>query len=868
MKLKKLAAGVLAAVVAVTSAVVTPIIVTAEDTVEPLWSESTSLYIDNSMLEISDLSAVTEVVANVTYTNCGEWSNGGVYVNCDGASTTYFGTGTQTVGGMTADTATDVSVNVTVSNWMQVTVSEYGGGTLVVNSITFKDANGTVLDTYIPEASEKTLNAFTYTFGNSDFEFFGNDMSDIAKAVVNLEYSSVNGQWSNGQVYMYADTNANSVSFGVGDQTYGSMVADTPVDVEISGATVTNWFQIGFQEYGGGAVVINSITLYDANDNIITALPVTYATDITLSETTLELKKGDNNALLTATVGPEDATDKTVTWSSSDSDVVSVNTDGTLTALNNGTATITATANGADPDGDPVSASCEITVTNPAQYISLDKTSLELKTGETYTFTVTPTPEDADEYELEWTIIENTPSHDEGVDVISIDENGKVTALNRGSAAVRAAVKGNENVSIECMIIVTSPVTGITFEQETMELIKGDVAGIAFHVAPESANNKKITWSSDDTSVATVDESGNVTATGSGTATITATTEDGGFTATCKVTVTNPIQMIDLTQRSLGIVEGETAELTVITTPTDCDPFEITWSTDDESVATVDENGVITAVAEGSCVIRATVTDEIFIECVVTVTADVVAADGVSLNETEYTLDAVGDTVALVASVTPSDATNQDVTWTSSDPDVATVDEFGIVTAVANGTAVITVTTKDGDYTATCNITVDIAVEETPEAPEETPEAPDVPVAPEAPETEDALDEGTYGDGEYAQLPESEIPEMIYGPVDISDQFISTKAETSATYTDGKLYIYSQYEESDLAQHDSAYIVVKHNNGKALKITTGCAYTRLMEGVEAADNCLYLAFVISNVSNDANDPLYFGNFEWTDIVME
>ena len=709
MKLKKLAAGILAAVVAVTSAVVTPIIVTAEDTVEPLWSESTSLYIDNSMLEISDLSAVTEVVANVTYTNCGEWSNGGVYVNCDGASTTYFGTGTQTVGGMTADTATDVSVNVTVSNWMQVTVSEYGGGTLVVNSITFKDANGTVLDTYIPEASEKTLNAFTYTFGNSDFEFFGNDMSDIAKAVVNLEYSSVNGQWSNGQVYMYADTNANSVSFGVGDQTYGSMVADTPVDVEISGATVTNWFQIGFQEYGGGAVVINSITLYDAKDNIITALPVTYATEITLSKTKLALKKGDNtdNTVLTATVGPEDATDKTVTWSSSDSDVVRVNTDGTLTALNNGTATITATATGADPNGTPVSASCEITVTNPAQYISLDKTSLELKTGETYTFTVTSTPEDADEYELVWTIIENTPSYDEGVNVISVDENGKVTALNPGSAAVRAAVKGNENVSIDCMITVTSPVTGITFEQDTMELIKGDVAGINFNVAPENANNKTITWSSDDTSVATVDESGNVTAVASGTATITATTEDGGFTATCKITVTDP---------------------------------------------------------------------------------------------------------------------ETDVPETDETVDVPETDE-----------------------------TVDVP---------ETDETVDVP------ETEETLDEGTYGDGEFAQLPESEIPEMIYGPVDISDQFISTKAATSATYTDGKLYIYSQYEESKLAQYDSANIVVKHNNGKALKITTGCAYTRLMEGVEAEDGCLYLAFVISGVSDDANDALYFGNFEWTDIVME
>lgn len=742
MKLKKLAAGVLAAVVAVTSVVVTPIVANAtgitlaESVSISGWGNST-INLASEGTPTDDATITITILSDATNTNydsvafkilSSDWQttyDDSVTLAYDStltAGTEYTYSIADDLSGATTIIiqagVTPIEISVSVSAVIaddreELTAAEYDGSPITMTKqYPTWAANGTAQGEYV-----LTIPGITY--GETTVGELKAAYKKINFAGVNYVSDTADAGASAMNYCIYYKTGADALGWGdTGtSSSFGSEVSFIVDSIDKDDSTIIG--EIGLQV---NMIDVNNLPTAVADladgDTFIINPETVYATDITLSETKLALKKGDNteNTVLTATVGPEDATDKTVTWSSSDSNIVRVNTDGTLTAVGNGTATITATANGADPNGTPVSASCEITVTNPAQYISLDEKSLELKTGETYTFTVTSTPEDADEYELVWTIIENTPSYDKGVDVISIDENGKVTALNRGSAAVRAAVKGNENVSIDCMITVTSPVTGITFEQETMELIKGDVAGIAFHVAPESANNTNISWSSDDTSVATVDESGNVTAVASGTATITATTEDGGFTATCKITVTDPETDVPETDETVDVPE-------------------------------------------------------------------------------------TGETV-----------------------DVPETDE-----------------------------TVDVP---------ETGETVDVP------ETEETLDEGTYGDGEFAQLPESEIPEMIYGPVDISDQFISTKAATSATYTDGKLYIYSQYEESKLAQYDSAYIVVKHNNGKALKITTGCAYTRLMEGVEAEDGCLYLAFVISGVSDDANDALYFGNFEWTDIVME
>lgn len=228
---------------------------------------------------------------------------------------------------------------------------------------------------------------------------------------------------------------------------------------------------------------------------------------------------------------------------------------------------------------------------------------------------------------------------------------------------------------------------------------------------PDEATNKAVEWKSDDTSVATVDTSGKVTAVAQGNTTITATAADGsGEKATCSVTVnaaaTVPVESVSLDKTSLELTEGETTRLTATVEPDNATNKNVTWSSSNSAVATVDQNGNVEAVGAGIANITVTTVDQSkTATCEATVTAATVPVTGVTLNKTSTSLY-VGDTETLTATAEPSDATNKNVTWSSDDTSVATVDASGLVTAVAPGTAVITVTTADGGKTATCTVTV------------------------------------------------------------------------------------------------------------------------------------------------------------------
>ncbi len=161
---------------------------------------------------------------------------------------------------------------------------------------------------------------------------------------------------------------------------------------------------------------------------------------------------------------------------------------------------------------------------------------------------------------------------------------------------------------------------------------------------------------------------------------------------------------LDKTEATMKI--GETLTLTATVTPDDATDKSVTWSSSDDKIATVEEDGTVTAVAEGEAVITVKTTDGGYTaECKVTVEKPTVSATGVALDKTEATMK-IGETLTLTATVTPDDATDKSVTWSSSDDKIATVDEDGTVTAVAEGEAVITVKTTDGGYTAECKVTV------------------------------------------------------------------------------------------------------------------------------------------------------------------
>ena len=195
------------------------------------------------------------------------------------------------------------------------------------------------------------------------------------------------------------------------------------------------------------------------------------------------------------------------------------------------------------------------------------------------------------------------------------------------------------------------------------------------------------------------------------TAIITATTTDGTKTATVNVTVTATtvaVKSVSINKRTLSLVEGTSSSTALVATvtPQNATDKTVSWSSDYDNIATV-VDGLVTAQAKGDAIITATTADGTKTATVnVTVTATPVHVTAVSINEATLSLvEGASSSTALVATVTPQNATDDSVIWTSNNPDIATV-VGGQVTALAEGTAIITATTTDGRKTATVNVTV------------------------------------------------------------------------------------------------------------------------------------------------------------------
>ena len=206
-----------------------------------------------------------------------------------------------------------------------------------------------------------------------------------------------------------------------------------------------------------------------------------------------------------------------------------------------------------------------------------------------------------------------------------------------------------------------------------------------------------------------MDANGKVTGVKAGEATITVTTEDGGKTATCKVTVSETsvaVTGVTLNKTELILDTGGSETLTATVAPADATNQKVTWKSDKPEIATVDDNGKVTAVKAGTATVTVTTRDG-----GKTATCRVTVSDR-EIKVTEIiTLAAlaiyVGESKAITATVKPDDATNKELTWTSSDETVATVDATGKVTGKKIGTATITATAQDGSgVSGSCTVTV------------------------------------------------------------------------------------------------------------------------------------------------------------------
>ncbi|MBR2812007.1 MAG: Ig-like domain-containing protein, partial [Solobacterium sp.] len=248
------------------------------------------------------------------------------------------------------------------------------------------------------------------------------------------------------------------------------------------------------------------------------------------------------------------------------------------------------------------------------------------------------------------------------------------------------------------------PVSGLTVSPESVSLHKGESTVITASVIPENATDPTVTFVCGNPEIASVDEEGTVTASTIGETAITVTTVDGGYTASSQIKVIpNPVTEIILDPAEAEMEVGESMPITATVLPENADDKNLSWSSFDESVATV-EDGLVTAVSTGQTLIVAQAANTITASAVITVKEKSILPESISINPPAL-LMTEGDVETLQATISPDNATDKAVIWTSSDEEVVVVDD-GIVTALKAGSAVITAETVNG-LKAECNVTVE-----------------------------------------------------------------------------------------------------------------------------------------------------------------
>lgn len=417
---------------------------------------------------------------------------------------------------------------------------------------------------------------------------------------------------------------------------------------------------------------------------------------------TIKVIKGDSVSL-SAKIIPTDAEDKTITWISSNKSVATVDKNGQVTTHSGGTVTITARVTNTPT----IYAECTIDVRVPVESFVLNKTNVTVLGNETNVLAAIIGPDDATNKKVEWS--------SNNKDVVRVTEDGLLIGLKQGTAIVTAVLRDENGVhTATCKVTVPVSlivdVTGISLNKTSLQLTKGTRETLVATILPADATNTSMVWTSSDKSVALVNSNGRVTALSAGTATITVTSVNGGYTASCKVTVIEEevvkVTGVSLDKISMTLERDQTAKLVATVKPSNSKNKKVSWSSSNLDVVEVDENGKLTAIAPGTAIITVT-TDEggYMSTCAITVSKAKVKVTGISLDRTFITLDK-GNSTQLMAGVLPVNANNNKINWTSSNSNIVTVDENGKLTAVGFGDVVITATTEEGGYSKKCMVTV------------------------------------------------------------------------------------------------------------------------------------------------------------------
>lgn len=270
-------------------------------------------------------------------------------------------------------------------------------------------------------------------------------------------------------------------------------------------------------------------------------------------------------------------------------------------------------------------------------------------------------------------------------------------AVQRGECELTVASEQNPEITETFRVLVIQPVKKIQFEDGKKEVAAGSTLQLTAVCAPDNASITKVTWTSQNPTIATVDENGTVTGLKKGNAKITATATDGSRTAgSVIVRVTQPVTKITVKTPEIQVTVGKTAQAKATAMPDTASDRKLVWSSSDETIATVNSYGVITGRKAGTCIVTCASNSNPNVTGTVTVTASQPVTKIENANEPEELSLLTGQSVQTRWNVQPADATNKSLTFKSRHPRVATVDANGVVTAVGRGTATVEATAKDG----------------------------------------------------------------------------------------------------------------------------------------------------------------------------
>ena len=366
--------------------------------------------------------------------------------------------------------------------------------------------------------------------------------------------------------------------------------------------------------------------------------------------------------------------------------------------------------NYAVPAYPPTSASAEGGSQLPTilpEGLTLSLESKVLTIGESFQLYSDLTPYNVTDKSLSWLT--------SNMNVASVSRDGEVTGNGVGTAIITVKSNAKPELTASCSVTVEGErhdVTGVSLSSSKETIKVGGVATLFATVEPENATNKAVNWISSNENIVTV-EGGKIRGVAPGAAVVSVATEDKGKIASCTVYVKSNVAGEDVLPTSVVVdpsskiaTVGDTIQLVSKVYPENADDRSVTWSSSNTNVATVSASGLVTAHASGTVAIRATsnALGSVYGECNITVKDQVISVTAVVLSETSKTLE-VGQSFSLTATVLPANAADKSISWESNNTAIATVDN-GVVKAVSPGNAVITVTTNDGNKTASCGVVV------------------------------------------------------------------------------------------------------------------------------------------------------------------